>query len=145
MLVQQFVILQIETTRKLPELEFTEFPWAASFLFLTISFRYWKKRGFCGDSKCYKDMFYNKTSVHLKGARLLRAGSITLEGVDRNAAALSELRGKYWLPRPFLFGEKNQYSRVHHTGRHFGVFFPFFSRWVPAMWNKLRVTPGKNS
>ena len=46
-------------------------------------------------AKCNKDTLYNKTSTHLTGARLRREQAVTLEGVDRNAAALSELRGKY--------------------------------------------------
>lgn len=32
--------------------------------------------------------------------------AVTLEGVDRNVAALSELRGKYWLQRPFFVQRK---------------------------------------
>lgn len=49
----------------------------------------------------------------------------TLEGVDRNVAALSELRGKYWLQRPFFCPERKINIPESITGI-FGVFFSFY-------------------
>lgn len=120
--------------------DFTEFPQLMPlFFFLTFSFHYWKTGASIETANATMYIWQVLASAEQ---------AVTLEGVDRNVAALSELRGKCWLQRPFffflLFWEKNQYSRVHHMARQFGAFFSLsLSRWLPTMWNKLRVTPGK--
>lgn len=80
--------------------------------------------------------------VHIWQVLASTEQAVTLEGADRNVAALSELRGKYWLQKLFFwFGEKNQYSRVHH--KDLGVFFSFHvhSSYVKQVqsdpWKKL--------
>ena len=127
MRVQQFVILvnpEREITRSLPppqasppECSFFYFCFFPQFLF-----HHGKKA--CVPNATKTPCVTQQASIWQVLASAEPA--VTLEGVDGNVAALSELRGKHWLQRPllffFLFREKNQYSRVHHTGRHF--FFP---------------------
>lgn len=79
-------------------------------------------------SKRYKEMLCSKTSKHLTGARLCWAGS-NLGG------SRQECSSPIWA---FLFQEENQYSRVHHTGRHVG--FSYVKRAQSDPW-KTQLMP----
>lgn len=135
----------METTSWLPELEFTEFPWAILVLFFFYCFLPAQFASFAGKRRlrCYKDMLYNK-QAYIWQVLTSAEQAVTLEGVDWNVAALSELRGKYWLQRPFFFVQREK-SIFQSPSQGFWRFFVslLFIR-VPAMWNRLRVTPGEN-
>lgn len=120
--------------------DFTEFPQLMPlFFFLTFSFHYWKTGASIETANATMYIWQVLASAEQ---------AVTLEGVDRNVAALSELRGKCWLQRPFFFffvvlREKSIFQSPSH-GQAIWCFFSLsLSRWLPTMWNKLRVTPGK--
>lgn len=84
--------------------------------------------------------------VHIWQVLASAEQAVTLEGADRNVAALSELRGKYWLQKLFfffLFLVRREKSIFQSPSQGFGCFF-FLSVCILAMWNRFRVTPGKN-
>lgn len=67
--------------------------------------------------------------------------AVTLEGVDRNVAALSELRGKYWLQRPFFV--QREKSIFQSPSQGFWCFF--FSFHVGSSYVKqAQSDPWKN-
>lgn len=75
--------------------DFTEFPQLMPlFFFLTFSFHYWKTGASIETANATMYIWQVLASAEQ---------AVTLEGVDRNVAALSELRGKCWLQRPFFF------------------------------------------
>lgn len=116
---------QIETTRSQRQ-SLLNFPLSFCFLqFLSIT---GEKGSFCGGSKCYKGTLCIRKQAYIWQVLASAEQAVTLEGVDRNAAALSELRGKYWLQRPFFVPrEKSIFqSTSHRQAFRWAFFFLFF-------------------
>lgn len=110
-----------------PEPEFTRFPRAKRYFVSQVSSHCWRRGGSAEGANATKTLCGTK-QANIWQVLASAGQAVTLEGVDRNAGALSELRGKYWLQRPFFVQrEKSIFQSPSHRPAFWCLFFFSFS------------------